>query len=328
MTLEQTIDEFLSTKYNYAGYKKTTVNNLLKEGKEHSLLYINGSGEFMADDIIQSIKESVKMYKSNKDSAIDIYKRYIKFLEDKYGIRVDIDFPPIPVSISFERIMFIAKYLQDPAHEVSSLVDILWVSSRTIEDDIAKLRGNTDDPLQVCGKKFIIDDIERRKGKVTMSSTAHPLFITSNLTQVIVTLKGLKIMGQDPMYKRYADEMARSIWVQLSDYARNRIIYVTTELLPDEVEWYLNLADNDNNSFYSEYMCSNSEGAGCVLDCLKNGKSCFVEYKGEDDSVKLYPDCTIKHYRGETIVISYNSHEIELQIDNILRSSYTIEELI
>ncbi|QNO15924.1 hypothetical protein HYG86_14685 [Alkalicella caledoniensis] len=328
MLIEQTIDEFLRKKSNYIGYEIDTVQNLLQSDKKYSLLYICGLGEIEGDSLKYSIKTSVKAYSSIKDSAIDIYKKYLGFLSKKFGIYVDVDFPPIPISISFERIMYIAKYLQNPEHEVKHLEDILWVSHRTVLDDIAKLRGNTDDPLQVCGKKFIIEDMERRRGRVTMASTAHPIFLTGNLTQVIVTLKGLKSMSQDSAYRSYAMEMAKSIWTQLSDYAKDRIILVVTEMLPDEVEWYLSLGDKDDNSFYSEYMCSNTEGAGCVIDCLKNRKECYIEYQREDNSVVFYEDCKVIDYDDTSFTVIHKGEKVRLISDNILRSSYTIEELV
>ena len=326
--LEQIIEDFLSKPMNYRGYKKTTVNNLLQSNKPYSLLYINGTGEIADDAIKMSIKESVKAYPNNKDSAIDIYKRFVAFLVRNHDVEINITFPPVPVSITFERIMFIAKYLQDPKNKIADLSDILWVSERTVEQDIAKIRGNTDDPIQVCGKKFIMPDIERSRGKISMASTAHPIFLTSNLTQIIIMLKGLKKMSEDSAYKVYAHDTAKSIWSQLSDYAKNRIIFVTKNLLPDELEWYLNLEDNDNNSFSSEYKCSNTHGTGCVIDCLKNGKSCFIEYQSDDQSVIIYDNCKIECYDGQTITVLYNGQKIHLLPDKILRSSYTPEELL
>ena len=326
--LETIIEDFLSNPINYRGYKKTTVKNLLQSDKPYSLLYINSTGELMNDALKISIKESIKAYPSNKDSAIDIYKRFIAFLERKYNVNIVITFPPVPVSITFERIMFIAKYLQDPKNRITDLSDILWVSERTVEQDIAKIRGNTGDPIQVCGKKFIMPDIERSRGKISMSSTAHPIFLTSNLTQIIIMLKGLKKMSEDVAYNIYAIDTAKSIWSQLSDYAKNRIIFVTKHLLPDELEWYMNLEDNDNNSFSSEYMCSNTHGTGCVIDCLKNGKSCFIEYQSDDQSVIIYDNCKVECYDEQAFTIIYNDQKIYLLPDNILRSSYTPEELL
>lgn len=328
MLIERAIEEFLKSNNKYMGYDETMVDNLLQVSKKYSLLSLYGPGEIEVEFLKKGIKESVKAYSSYKDNAIGIYKKFLGFLDKEYDINVDIAFPPIPVSISFERIMYIAKYLQNPEHKVKDLADILWVSERTVLDDIAKLKGNTDDPLQVCGKKFIIEDIKRRNGKVTMASTAHPIFLTGNLTQVIVTLKGLKSMSQDSAYSAYAIEMAKSIWTQLSDYAKERIIYVTSEMLPDEVEWYLSLGDKDENSFHSEYMCSNTDGAGHVIDCLKNRKACCIEYQQDDNTVVFYEDCKVYDYDGNTIKVSCKGEKVELLSDKVLRSGYTIEELI
>ena len=54
--------------------------------------------------------------------------------------------------------------------------------------------------IQICGKVFHIDEVERIRGKIHFSSTAHPLFLTENLSQVIVMLKGLKTMAGNPLY--------------------------------------------------------------------------------------------------------------------------------
>ena len=325
MLIEETIKEFLKYKNNYSGYNKKTVENLMLGDKEYSLIKINGLGELKAEELKESIKLSVKLYTRNKDSAIEIYKKYLNFLNTK-KFHVDITFPPIPVSITFERIMFIAKYIQNPENKISDLKDVLWVSSRTIEDDIAILKGRKD-PIQVNGKRFVIDDIERNRGTVSMSSTAHPIFLTSNITQIIVTLKGLKLMSQNSAFKVYAEEMARSIWTQLSDYAKNRIIYVMENLIPDELEWYKNLNIEKDDSFYNEIRCSSTEGAGCVLDCLKNGKECFVEYQ-ENEKTTFYENCKILKYLDDKIRIECKGKLFDLEIDKILRSSYTLEELI
>ena len=325
MLIEETIKEFLKYKNNYSGYNKKTVENLMLGDKEYSLIKINGLGELKAEELKESIKLSVKLYTRNKDRAIEIYKKYLNFLNTK-KFHVDITFPPIPVSITFERIMFIAKYIQNPENKISDLKDVLWVGPRTIENDLAILKG-IKNPIQVNGKRFVIEDIERSRGTVSMSSTAHPIFLTSNITQIIVTLKGLKLMSQNSAFKVYAEEMARSIWTQLSDYAKNRILYVMENLIPDELEWNKNLNIEKDDSFYNEIRCSSTEGAGCVLDCLKNGKECFVEYQ-EIEKTTFYENCKILKYLGDKIRIECKGKLFDLEISKILRSSYTLEELI
>ena len=65
-------------------------------------------------------------YSSNKDTAISLYRDLILFLAEK-GVAVPpIAFPPIPISNTFERLMFIAKYLQDENNRISDLSEKLW----------------------------------------------------------------------------------------------------------------------------------------------------------------------------------------------------------
>ena len=79
MLIEETIKEFLKYKNNYSGYNKKTVENLMLGDKEYSLIKINGLGELKAEELKESIKLSVKLYTRNKDSAIEIYKKYLNF---------------------------------------------------------------------------------------------------------------------------------------------------------------------------------------------------------------------------------------------------------
>ena len=246
-------------------------------------------------------------------------------MKEKSGVEVFVQFPPISISNTFERLMFIAKYLQDPRHKTDDLPDLLWVSSKTINDDINRLRGDHEDPIQVCGKVFIIKNMEKHKDTVRFASTAHPLFLTPNLTQVLVTLKGLKAMADDPLYAEYARLAAADIWEQLSDYAKTRIHFVLSELLPEDLSWYENLHKPDDEYFYSEVRCS---GPSVMLDCMKNGKSCCVEYNGEDD-ICLYKHCSYVpcSYDGNSIEVNSANGCVRLFINRIIRSAYTAEGL-
>lgn len=241
------------------------------------------------------------------------------------------DFPPIPVSNSFERLMFIAKYLQEPDHRISDLPDVLWVGERTIEDDLRRLRG-MDDPIQVCGKPFVISETERRDGRLTFGSTAHPIFLTENLTQVIIMLKGLKHMSQDPLYESYAKASAAEIWNQLSRYAKRRIRLVFKEILPEDLKWFDSLKIDTEDSFYTETQCSRvrNSGPGVVLDCMKNGKSWCMEYKDGDKRIFM-KDCIFKEssydgHRGCITIISGTEEKI-IFLKNVIKSAYLPEEL-
>lgn len=305
-------------------YDMKTVRSLLKGNNEAALIKQESyeNSEYLA----YNIKSSVRAYSRNKDIAIHIYKDFLEFLKEKSGVEISVNFPPISISNTFERLMFIAKYLQDPRHKVSKLPDLLWVSQRTINEDIKRLRGDHDDPIQICGKVFTIDDMEKHRDMVCFPSTAHPLFLTPNLTQVLVTLKGLKTMAGDPLYAEYAKLTATDIWEQLSDYAKTRVHFVLSEIVPEDLEWYENLRKTDNEHFHSEVQCS---GTNVVLDCIKNGKTFCIEYDGEN-GICIYNQCNfVPHsYDGKSIEISSEYGHVRIALDKVMRSAYTVEELM
>ena len=325
MNIRSHIEEFYDRK-QYKPYDSKAVQNLLFSGSEDYALAKQYGFDYESDFLPQAIKDSVCGYPRNKDIAIKIYKKLCKFLADK-AVEVVVDFPPISVSNSFERLMFIAKYLQDSRHNVSELQNRLWVSERTINDDLTKLRGLDNDPIQICGKVFKIDDLERGRDVVYFPSTAHPLFLTPNLTQVLVTLKGLKAMSDDPLYSEYAHLMATDIWEQLSDYAKERIHFVLSELLPEDLAWYKTLRKQDDEFFYSEYRCSPS--GNVFLDCIKNEKPFYVEYN-TNNGICLYSNCIFVpgSMADRSFEVNSNQGKVRLHFDKILRSAYTAEELM
>ena len=327
MKIDVYFDEFIkSISPAYERDLRKTAQTMLKGKKEYCLNQRAGFEE--SEFLNENIRESVKKVLRGKDNAIKVYKRFVDFLQNK-GIEVSVDFPPIPIDSSFERQMFIAKYLQGEDARISDLEDILWVSDRTIDQDLQRLYRGNDDPIQICGRPFFIPDSNRVNGQMRSASTAHPLFLTENLTQVIIMLKGLRIMAENPLYTPYAQASAADIWQQLSDYARNRIRFVLSNLLPEDLEWYESLEEK-NKSFYSEYQCS--VRGSVLVDCLKNQKPFFIEYRDDDGHSVFYKDCRFQRFgfnpREDKISIVCSEGPRTLAYSRVLRSTYTIEELL
>lgn len=326
MDIKRYLEAFAQRKYADpdAIYDMRTAKNLLLGDGKAS--FVQQEAYEDSEYLAYNIKVSVSSYERNKDVAISIYMDFLALLKSKCGIEVSIQFPPIAISNTFERLMFIAKYLQDPRHKTTDLPDLLWVSQKTINDDIKRLQGDHKDPIQICGKVFTIEDLEKQRSTVYFPSTAHPLFLTPNLTQVLVTLKGLRAMAEKPLYAEYARTAAADIWEQLSDYAKTRIHYVLSELMPEDLSWYESLHKNAEEHFYSEVRCS---GTNVVLDCMKNGKSFCVEYQ-KDGKACFYSNCTfVPHsYDGVSIEVKSNDSQIRLDFEKIISSAYTAEELM
>lgn len=95
--------------------------------------------------------------------------------------------------------------------------------------------------------------------------------------------------------------------------------------------WYKRLEDSNADMFYTEYDCSSTEGLGVILDCLKNRIRCFIEYQTDHNRTIFYDErCLVikGSYRGDTIDIECDGCQKTLSASRILRSAYTIADLI
>ena len=317
------IDEFMEKQKRQHNPDAEIMNNLLVGKQDYSFIKQPAYEDPYSLEV--NIRKSVQGYTRDKDAAIRVYKSFLEFLKEK-GIPSDVHFPPILISNSFDRLMYIAKSLHDPERKISELSDELWQSSTTIQGDLSKLRGIDGDPIQVCGKVFKINETKRSKGKIASASTAHPLFLTPNLTQIIVMLKGLKAMSENRHYVNYARNIASDIWEQLSDYAKKRIHYVLSDLMPEDLSWYESLERTDNH-FSTEYECSLNTDV--IVDTIKNNKTCFVQAIDGDVPV-IYHNCRIVSEFDDFTRFKITSDEGEKMLtpENFIRSAYTPEELV
>lgn len=279
--------------------------------------------------IAESIEASVRAYTSNKDNAIAAFRNLIAYLQKHHSITVEIDFPPIPIMNLYERLMFMAKYLQTKGNTLKKLEDLLWLSDRTIREDYSLLTRQSGEELEILGKKFVIPEIVSKKGLASMPLTVHPLFLTGNLTQVLTLLKGLKAMSQDPVYHSNAMTFASSVWDQLSEYAKARILYVTEHLVKENVDWFHELENyRSGHLFLSEFQSGRNERANRLIDCLKNRKPCFLEYLQEDGTIRFFENCKVTNMlSSDCVVIDTGIEEIVLDTGRVLCSAFTREEL-
>ncbi|MBR3640967.1 MAG: hypothetical protein IKN53_02935 [Oscillibacter sp.] len=238
--------------------------NLYQEKRTEAKAYLNAldlpasTEKVDRDELEDRMRSFVQSRVRGKDSVIAVYKKFVEYLKEN-GVEIgDTDkfFPPVPVDSSFERLMWIAKELQQEDARIENLPNRLWVSERTVEGDLARLCGN-DDPISICGRKFKITESTRENGQIKFASTAHPLFLTENLTQVLVLLEGLHHMAENPLYTRYAETTAADVWAQLSDYAKDRVKRVLGDYLSAETDWYQSLEAGEH--FQSERQCSVQE---------------------------------------------------------------------
>ena len=341
ITIIETVRAFNRAMAKYPEYSSATYTNLLGlSDAPQPYSFLSQFGRTLGIDIdckdIQeaisyAIRMSIKSYSKSKETAIRIYKKYIEFLKKKYNVDIAVSFPPISVWITLERQMYIAKQMQNQGFNVSTLAEELLVSERTIEDDIKKLRGNDEDPIQVMGQKLIIE-MERDRHGIRLPSTVHPLFLTMNLTQVISILQGLEFQSKKPGFEEYAVTTAVSIWAQLSEYARERILMLSDQLHLDK-NWFQRLdfakvRDGYDKLFYSERRCSSNDGCNNLLMCLKNNMRCHIEYLHEDNTSQFFMNVLVTRYDGGIVLCETGGEEHSLKIERILKSALVPEGLL
>lgn len=342
-TVYQVVEKFLESKsiqyrYNndmvenlFLGYTKNKIEkNKDKNPKSKAYAFLsqyvikNIADKSICDLDVQeaicaAIKESVKAYTRDKNKAINLYKDFISFISEKYHIDIPIVFPPIFTS-ELDRQMYIVKELHEKGRGINYLENKLWVSDRTIEEDLRKLRSY--DGVSIMEQKIRVEEIERHKGNIEFQSTVHPIFLALNLTQVVVMLQGLRHMINDKVYREYALRLSVNIWNELSDYARNRIKQVT-DMLSLDLSWYEELDRYSNDElFYTERECSCEEGVGNVLDFMKNGVKCAIEFTDSDGRSKILTNCFIARYRPDidSIEVNSNSEKYIIKYNDIVKT--------
>ena len=263
------------------------------------------------EDIIQSI-----LNKNNKDAAHEVYSKYIDYMNANYfkGESKGLQIEELPSYYSeLERRLLIAKKM----HEEFNIEDVakeFLVSERTIKKDLSALQNGE---IEVLNQKLQVE-YQKDGEHIQLKSKAHPLFLVENLTQVIAILNGFSYARRDYGYHEYAKETAVSIWMQLSDDAKNRIQNVLVDKLNLNKSWY----DEISREAEREYMFKKEEDflSDRYLDICKNGKNCIIQYQDDNgEIIDQYVDEIIsKKGNMLTAVIYEENRQIKINTDKII----------
>ena len=277
---------------------KDKIENVIKLRKDQRI--------FDPDVFAADIRDAVKNANNGKDKLIGIFRGFTDFLAG-HNVIVPISYPPIPLSDAFERQMYILKYFQKKGRTMSSLQDVLWVSSRTLEEDLQVLRNYGDEPVRLLQQEITVP-LLRDDGEIGFESTAHPILLVPNLTQVMIQLEGLRAMCENPLYKGYAHALAENIWSQLTDYAKDRLRYVVTNVLHQSDSWYADLSDAAQPLFRDERDPSFLHGE--IMNHFKMQRPFFIYLHGAEGSQKIGP-CMLVDYSTEKQAISVKIEEMD-----------------
>lgn len=263
-----------------------------------------------------AIEQSVKSYANKKKNAIEVYKDFLAFLERHYNVTVPIEYPHI-YATEFDRQMYIVKAFHDQGCSIRDLEKRLWTSSRTINEDIRKLKNSGE--ISVLGQGVTMAWLNQDRAARELHSTAHPLFLMPNLAQVVVMLNGLQLMAKNESYSDFAEYLAASMWKELSDYGQKRILKVSDILSQDKI-WYEKISQMDSGSlFRTERECSNEEGTKNIVYFAKNSEDCSIAYADDEGSEQVI--CDVKIMKAETsegnVVVRKNGKMFLIKLSSI-----------
>jgi len=236
----------------------------------------------MGEMLRTSLQDIICAMKRKSGEEYLVCNDFFAFLEDRFKVEVkpfDRQLTPL------ERQLSIAKDMHDfnkaRTFDRNDVARRYLVSDRTIDSDLAALHNG----ICVMDQKLALKDFLLNNKKITAISTMHPLFLTQNLTQIVCMLEGLRRMEDNWALRSYARSSAVSIWRQLSDYARERILGTLTDLMDLERSWYEGISEaaemEAERMFYNEDESSDSYGR--LMYAMKGNLPCSIVYIGDDD---------------------------------------------
>ena len=148
-----------------------------------------------------------------KDKAAKELKKFSDYLHKECGIVLDESELPQDIPDVTERRLDMLKYLQVP-RSMEDLEKQYLTSDRTVRSDLTQLVNG----WELLGNRIRIKR-EDADGKISYNSTAHPVMLPLNLTEVYALAVGFPKLAQGTVYEGIAKYLADAVYMQLSEYA-------------------------------------------------------------------------------------------------------------
>lgn len=283
-------------------HRDPSIRKLLLENNNEQLKpFIHFWSEYEGD-VAAAIRETVKARTTAKYTMIQRCKDFVEWLERKTDTSFSIVWPPIDTGQDYERIVYMMRILPelqdsteyknytDQADKlVNYLSDKLWVSTTTIQKDLARM-SNPDHShkASLLNNALTVSGMTRSNGAVNIPSTAHPVLLIENLTCLAMTLNAMLEKAEDPMLHDGLMLTVGHIWNQLTDYARKKIIAASIKWYGEDSEVVARLrnltATADKLQFVPEANAFSSI-EGQLMHYMKIETRCLLEYEEEGSAL-------------------------------------------
>ena len=320
ITFQESIDEFIASqpeggmKFKDKKINKDGLKKIFKSIDEYALKMTIGT--LGAKQIREDIMDSIQKSRISKEKLHYVNSRYIEFMNknyfyDKPKSEQIKELPPHYSDL--ERRILIAKKMHSEFN-LSEIAREFLVSERTIQNDLESLNNGE---VSIFNQQLKIEYKKRRNGHIEMESKAHPLFLVENLTQIIAILNGLGLVSRrDPEIREYAEKTAVSIWKQLSDNAKNRILYELVDMLKLNRKWYNRISElSGEEKRGSIFKRERESSKNQYYYFLKNRQPCFIEYVDDDGNMVKQYVTRIKGQRENRAICYISEENRDIEID-------------
>ncbi|MBU3145648.1 hypothetical protein [Clostridium sp. CF012] len=235
-TMKQSIEIYLSTIKNskekavcivlLENNFLNSINSLLKDRVKDNEFVVDIKPNSSDWIILVDAVENTMRHCQDKRKSYDRLKLYFTWLNRNYDTCFMLD-EICPDRKAFgsdiERQLDIIKYLQGTPKTMEMLKEHYWLNEKNIRPDLNALENG----IEFQNQKIKIEvDRERSsdgRQEFKYSSTAHPVFMPLNLTQVYALTVGIKKISKDTQYDNILNDLSNWVYSQLSDYAKHII---------------------------------------------------------------------------------------------------------
>ncbi|MDD4081106.1 MAG: hypothetical protein PHP02_06800 [Eubacteriales bacterium] len=240
-----------------------------------------------------------------KGKVAEALSRFFVYLRKNHEIPVNADDLPRNIQDLTQRRLDMLRYLHTPRTPQEMEARYL-VSERTLRDDLNAL----EDGWQVMGNTIRIKRTDSN-GTVSYNSTAHPLLLALNLTEVYALAIGFPQLAKGSAYEDIAEYLSRAVMTQLSDYARG----ILAKSTPGS---HLAQALEDGLVYRAEQGVLEKSRQSLIVYLIKQGMRCRIQYSDEDGSVHTLEGIPEFH-PDDWALMRIGGQDIDIPIDRIIR---------
>ena len=179
---------------------------------------------------ISAIDSYINKSTGDKLTMVQMVQDFYEWYEGKYKTKVETDiWDRQPIDVPLLRRIEIVKFLQKPG-TTEDIAKHFCVSDQTVRGDLRALR----DGISILGIKFRVEEeTTGRDRKKHYKSTAHPILLMLNLTEIQALLNELEELSRvkdTDLFSSLADRIKK----QLTQYAREKVCREEQEVQPSE----------------------------------------------------------------------------------------------